>query len=138
MTNRKIPKQILLYENLGFLAIIILSWANELLDLPRIILGGVTRINWREAAMETILVSIVWISVHAVTKKLLARLHYLESFLRVCAWCRKIGQDDDWLPLEQYFSKGFDITTSHGICPACKEKVLSGERSPDTPQKRRQ
>lgn len=125
MTTLKKPQQILLFENLAFLAIILLSWANELCDLPRLLFGGNTQVNWRESATETLLVLIVWASVFVVTKRLLARLHYIEGFLRVCAWCRKIGQDDAWVPIEQFFAKGFDVTTSHSICPACKQKVLS-------------
>lgn len=123
MTNLKKPQRILWYENIGFLAIIILSWANELFEMPQRVFGGSAQENWRESAMETILVLVVWASVHVFTKRLLVRLHYMEGFLRVCAWCRKIGHDDDWLPLEQYFSRGFDIKTSHGICPACTEMM---------------
>lgn len=125
MTIEKRPQRILWYENLGFLSIIILSWTNELLDWKHVLFGGDTRLDWRESAMETILVLAVWMAVHAVTKRLLARLHYLEGFLRVCAWCRKINHEDAWLPLEEYFSEGFSIDTSHGICPACAEKVRS-------------
>ncbi len=125
MTNRKKPQRILLIENLGFLALVLLSWANEFLDLPRIAFGGNTQVNWRESAMETLLVLIVWALAYVATKKLLARLYYLEGFLRVCAWCRKIGQDDDWVPVEQFFATGFDVTATHGICPACMEKVIA-------------
>ncbi len=128
MTHLKKPQRILWYGNGGFLAIIILSWTNELLDLPRLLFGGKTQTNWREAAIETFLVVVVWITVHTATKRLLARVHYLEGFLRVCAWCRKISHDDEWLPVEQYFAKGFDIETSHGICPACAEKAISDAR----------
>jgi hypothetical protein len=123
MTNLKKPQRILRYENIGFLAIITLSWANELLDLPRHVFGGETQVNWREGAMETILVLIVWFLVHVVTKKLLARLHYLERFLRICAWCRKVAHEDEWVPLEQYFKRGFNVETTHGICPDCAKKV---------------
>jgi hypothetical protein len=132
MTNRKRPQQILLTEHLGFLALVLLSWGNEFLDLPRIIFGGETQANWRESAMETFLIIMVWASVYVATKRLLARLYYLEGFLRVCAWCRKIGQDDNWVPIEQFFAKGFDVTTSHGICPACMEKVIAEREHSDS------
>ena len=101
MTNLKKPQRMLWYENIGFLAIIILSWANELLDLPRHVFGGNTQVNWHESAMESFLVLVVWVSVHVVTRRLLARLYYLEGSLRICAWCRKVGYEDKWLSLEQ-------------------------------------
>ena len=127
MTSLKMPRRILWYENIGFLAIIIMSWANELLDLPRHVFGGDTRVNWRESVMETILVSMVWLAVHVVTKRLLDRLYYLEGFLRVCSWCRKVAHDDEWLPLEEYFKRGFSIQTTHGVCPDCARKMVPKE-----------
>jgi hypothetical protein len=123
MINRKKAQRILWYEAIGFLLIIALSWLDELLSLPARLFGGVQHTNWREAAMETTIVLAVWLVVFVFTKRLLVRLYYLEGFLRVCAWCRKIGHDDEWMPLETYFSKGFDIKTSHSICPACAKKM---------------
>ena len=117
------PQLILWYEDLGFFGIIILSWLNEMIDLPHHLFGGNTQINWRESAMETLVVLVVWILVHRVTKKLLKRLYYLEGFIRICAWCRKVNHDDEWLPIEQYFERGFDMKTSHAMCPECAKKM---------------
>ncbi len=127
MRNIKKPQLILWCENIGFSAMILLSWANEFLDLPRHVFGGNTQINWRESAMETVLVLIVWTTVHVVTKRLLERLYYLEGFIHVCAWCRKVAHGDEWLPLEKYFERGFSIKTSHGMCPECAKKVMKDE-----------
>jgi hypothetical protein len=129
----KKPQLILWCEDIGFLAIIFLSWANEFLDLPRHIFGGVTQVNWRESAMETILALIVWLSVHVVTRRVLARLYYLEEFLRLCAWCRKVAHDDEWLSLEEYFNRGFNIKTSHGMCPDCAKELMAA--GPDSKSK---
>jgi hypothetical protein len=130
MTGFPKPRRILWYENLGFLAIIVLSWLDELAGLPRLVFGGDTRVNWRESAMETILVVIVWGLVHFATKKLLDRLHYLEGFQRICSWCKKVAYHDEWLPIEEYFERGFSVRTSHGICPACAKKM--DESIPDS------
>jgi hypothetical protein len=125
MINRKKGRRILWYEGLGFFLIISLSWADEMLNLPYLIFPGPGHSNWREAAMETIVVLTVWLVVFVLTRRLLARLYYLEGFLRVCAWCHKIGHGEEWLPMEQYFERGFHIDTSHGICPACAQKMTS-------------
>jgi hypothetical protein len=50
------------------------------------------------------------------------RLFYLDGFLRVCGWCRKIAHDGKWSTLEDYFDHDFDIQTSHGMCPECLGK----------------
>ena len=52
-------------------------------------------------------------------KRLVLRLHYLEEFMRVCAWCRKLSVGSEWIPLEEFFERKFDIPTSHAMCPTC-------------------
>lgn len=44
----------------------------------------------------------------------------LRSMLAVCAWCRKIRDDDQgWVPLERYMARHTTTQLSHGICPEC-------------------
>ncbi len=68
---------------------------------------------------------ILWVAITVIlsTRKLLDRLHYLEGFLRVCAWCRKVDHDGHWLTLEGYFNQRFNTKTSHGMCPECFARV---------------
>jgi hypothetical protein len=124
MISRKKIKWILWFETLGFLLLILLSWLDELVSLPQLIFGGDTHggPNWHEAVLESSALVMVWCVVILFTKRLMRRLFYLDDFLRVCAWCRKIGYGDEWTTVEDYFSRGFAIKTSHGICPACEAK----------------
>lgn len=122
MKNKTTPDWILSIEAIGFISIITLSWLDELFGLPQLFFGSVSQINWHEALMETTVALTAWVVVHLVTKRLLKRLHYLEEYLRVCAWCRKIGSDEEWLPLEEYFDRHFATKTSHGMCPECVKK----------------
>lgn len=47
----------------------------------------------------------------------------LKGFLPVCAWCRKVREDDGyWNELENYVTEHTDARITHGICPACREK----------------
>jgi len=44
----------------------------------------------------------------------------LRRLLSVCAWCKKIRDDDDaWVPLERYVAAHVRSDLSHGICPTC-------------------
>ena len=113
---------ILAIEAVGFISIITLSWLNEIFGLPQFFFGSTSHVHWHEAMMETAVAVIAWAVVHMSTKRVLKRLHYLEEYLRVCAWCRKIGSDDEWLPMEEYFDRHFDTKTSHGMCPDCMKK----------------
>lgn len=48
----------------------------------------------------------------------------LEGLLPVCAWCKKIRDDDGyWQELEAYLKPRTKVAFSHGICPACAEKL---------------
>lgn len=119
MARSKKASRILWYQANGFLIIISHAGMDELISLPSRIFGGVPHSNWRESALESVVALLVWIPLYFFTRRILERLYYLDDFVRVCAWCRKIGDGADWIPLEEYFSKGFDIKTSHGICPTC-------------------
>jgi len=87
------------------------------------IFGGEHLSNWREAAMETLVVLVVATPVLLATKNIVARLHYLEGFLRVCAWCRRTECEGEWVATELFLAQRLDTHTTHGICPACTQKV---------------
>lgn len=128
MINRKKTQRILWYETIGFLFLIALSWLNELASLPQLIFGGVGHPSVHEAEMETTAIVTVWLVVILFTKRLMQHLFYLDGFLRVCAWCRKIGHDGDWSTVEDYFARGFEIKTSHAMCPECQVKWVEQSR----------
>jgi hypothetical protein len=116
--------KILWYEIAGFGAIIAISWANELGGLAQRLLGGTYALNWQDAAVETAITILVAAPTVLLSWRLSKRLHYLEGFLRVCAWCRKVGQNDDWITIEEFVQKNLNTPTSHGICPACSEQLI--------------
>lgn len=133
MKSRTKARRILIFEAIGFGLIILLSWLNELLSLPTYLFGGEKTGNWREAFVETMLALLVWLVLFTLTRRLLARLYYLEGFLRVCSWCRKINHDNQWVPIEEYFRKGFETKTSHAICPECAAKMMDADHPPPPP-----
>lgn len=49
-----------------------------------------------------------------------AEVDTLRDLLPMCAWCRKIRDDEQlWLGLEEYFTRHSNTRFSHGICPDC-------------------
>ncbi len=49
----------------------------------------------------------------------------LEGLLPICAYCKKIRDDQNtWQPIEGYISKRTEATFSHGACPSCIEKIV--------------
>ena len=129
MKFRKSGSQVLWYECLGFGLILLLSWLNKAVDLPHLIVGGEAHASvWRDSFMETMLILLIWAFVLSLTRRLVDRLHHLEGLLRVCAWCRKVGHGNRWMRLEDYFAEGFQIATTHGVCPDCMKRMEEDTR----------
>jgi hypothetical protein len=124
MNNPNKAHRILWYECVGFLVIILLSWGDELLRLPQRVFGGAQNPNWREGTIETLVILFVWLVVFLLTKKIIARLHYLEGMVKMCAWCRKLDQDGRWVAFEEYIVRDMHTTPSHGMCPECETRML--------------
>ena len=121
-TNRQV-RRILLYQNLGFLSLILLFVLDELVRLstsfdPHHPLAFLLQ----RSTLEIFITIAVWYLVSMSTRRILQRLHYLEKFLRVCAWCRRINYKGDWMRLEEFMQQGFDTPTTHGICKDCFQK----------------
>jgi len=123
MLKQKFTQHIIGIEILGFGLIILLTWLDELVSLPALLFGGEHPADYSEAAMETTITLCVALPVIMITRKLLNRLHYLEGFMQVCAWCRKVEHEGNWLVMEEYFRRRFNTLTSHGMCPECYTKV---------------
>lgn len=123
MKTQTQASRILLYEGVGFFLIIVLSWLNELSDLASLVGASQYVPNWRESALETLIVLLAAIPVMILTKRLGSRLHYLEGFLRVCAWCKKLEHNGEWIPLEKFFETKFQTETSQGMCLVCMDEM---------------
>lgn len=55
----------------------------------------------------------------------LANVKQLEGIIPICAWCKKIRDDEEsWQQMENYISSHSDAKFSHGVCPECYEKEL--------------
>ena len=115
--------RIVLYQHLGFLAIIGLAYLDELVKLPALIFSEHPfAFVQRRATLDMLLVLAVWFLVSTSTNRMLERVRYLEKFLRVCAWCRRIKYNGEWMPLEDFMEQGFDTPTTHGTCQDCLDK----------------
>ena len=136
-TEKKAVKSssILWNEAAGFSLMIAFSWLTELLHIPHLIFGEPFTPNWHRALIRTVVILAIWGWVHWITRRLLKRLHYLEEFLRICGWCRKVCDNDKWLSMEDYFNSKFDMRTSHGMCPDCLAKAVKDLEQPVKPPK---
>jgi hypothetical protein len=114
----------LLWQSLGFLIVVVLTWSDAILDLAHVILGLPHReMDINRAAITTAVLLLLWMFSAYKIYLVVSRLSYLESFLHVCAWCRKIEHNDQWLSLEEHFARKTGGIVSHGICPECSDNL---------------
>jgi hypothetical protein len=52
------------------------------------------------------------------------------ELVRVCAWTRKIEFHGEWMSLEEYLSRRFNIAVTHGISPDAATRALTPPRRP--------
>jgi sigma-B regulation protein RsbU (phosphoserine phosphatase) len=57
---------------------------------------------------------------------LLANIRQLSGLLPICSYCKRIRADENyWEQVESYIADHSGARFTHGICPACFEKVAS-------------
>ena len=62
---------------------------------------------------------------HALDKSLSDALaKALSGFISICAYCKRVRvQENEWTPVEAYVTGKTEAKFSHGICPACNQRV---------------
>lgn len=121
--KKNLQRVILGYEALGFLLICLLLWLDEIFDFPHYILGASeTPINWRESLLESFLVFFLGVFVIYMSYRIIKKLKYLEGFLPVCSFCKKIRVGKEWIQLEKYIADHSEAVFSHSLCPECAEE----------------
>lgn len=115
--------KIVLYQNLGFLGIMVLGFLDDLIKLPSLIFSEHSfGFLYQRTTLEMLLIFAVWFLVSNSTRRIMERVQYLEKFMRVCSWCRRINYQDRWMPIEDFMRQSFDTPTTHGICKDCLER----------------
>ena len=130
------PKQSVYWQkaviwlSLGFLTIIVLTWLDAVFDFAHYIVGSEFQTERAgDTAIETVVILMLWILSAYKVYQIVSRLSYLESFVHMCAWCRRIEKDNEWLSLEQHLERSGGQAVSHGVCPDCSKEMLAKRAS---------
>ncbi|MDK9707571.1 MAG: hypothetical protein OEL83_11035 [Desulforhopalus sp.] len=111
-------------EGLMFCAMLLVIWLDEFVDVPYLFFGSPsTPFRMAEYIFETATCTIVGLVIIGSTILYLRKNEKIERFIRVCAWCRKIKLDNQWIPMESFLEKKYTLKSSHGICLDCLEKA---------------
>lgn len=123
MTKNMFTRRIIIYEVIGFGLILFTIWTNEFFDVPFLLLSAEpTPVNVAESIYESVLILLLGFGVVFLTYRLLSRLSYLEGFLSVCLFCKKVRVDEEWVPVDKYIKEHSAAEISHGLCPECYKK----------------
>jgi len=116
-----IAKKVVWYEAIAVLFMCSITWINEIFDIPYFFLGGPsTPINWRESVFESIVIAMIGAVIIRYTYNLLIKISYLEQILPVCASCKKIRIDAEFLhDIKQFVDERTAKDFTYGICPDC-------------------
>lgn len=55
----------------------------------------------------------------------------LSGLLPICAACKKIREDEEWVPVEQYVVTHTEAEFTHGLCPDCLEDYYPDDDGAD-------
>lgn len=119
MSKRGFTRAVMVYEALAFALVIAVIWADELFNLPYYLFGSRGTVRWQEAVWESGLVFLLGVLAICLTYRDLRRIRYLEGFLPVCSYCKRIRAGERWIPIEEYISNHSAAYFSHGLCPDC-------------------
>jgi len=123
MTKRKLSKKIIVYELIGFGIIILFLWIDELLDIPHLFFQTkATPINMTESIFETSIILCLCIVIIIITFNMLRKIKYLEGFLHVCLYCKRIRVNDEWIEIEDYIKEHSEAECKESLCYECLAK----------------
>jgi hypothetical protein len=127
-------QSIFVWQVVILLVFLLLTFSNEVLDLPHFLFGD-SATTWNQRTGEICIEVIIFISVVSLEtyffRKLIRKIKILEGFLPICANCKKIRNQDQWEQIEKYISENSLARFSHSLCPECLEKLY-----PDLLEKR--
>lgn len=125
---------IVIWQGLILLIFLLMTAANEVVDLPHLLLGDQAT-TWDQRSGEIAIEVIIFVLVTGLElilfRRLFNRIRLLEGFLPICANCKKIRTDTQWEEIEIYISRHSPVAFSHSICPECQEKLYPELFSPE-------
>ena len=131
MKQHAYEKFILSLEVLGFGVVLLVIWLDEYVDVPFLYFGAKkTPPRPQEYWFETMTVLLLAAAIVIATLWVFRRLRYMEHFIQVCSWCRKVNVGDEWVSFEKYMQRQHDVLSTHDICPACRASASKGLPTP--------
>ena len=123
ITKNILATRVIIYQLIGYGILLFLIVGDEVFDFPHTVFGfPSTPINWVEALIEgSYIIVLCLFSIH-LSLRLLKEIKFLEGYLPICSYCKKIRDGEEWRSIEGYVSDHSEALFTHGLCPECTEK----------------
>lgn len=116
----------------GFLGLIIVFALDEYWDLPARSFGAMLKpIQPFEFSIKVVSVLCLFITVLGVLREAIHRIQRLSHMLTLCAWCRRVSVDGEWISIDRFLQQRKNTTSSVGLCPDCYGKRTADKPSAD-------
>jgi hypothetical protein len=116
---------IALWQFAAFMILLLLVWANEVIDFAALFFGGdpapPSLVRGCLSSAGVLLAAVI-----SVGHTYIQQRNIISGLLTICCYCHKIQVDEAvWQKVEEYIGRHSLVSFSHGVCPACYEKVKS-------------
>ena len=107
----------------GFLGLIAIFALDEYWDLPARSFGAMLKpIRPFEFSIKVVAVLCLFITVLGVLREAILRIKRLSHMLTLCAWCRRVSVNGEWISIDQFLQQRKNTTSAVGLCPDCYGK----------------
>jgi len=114
----------------GFVGLIVIFALDEYWDLPARSFGAMLKpIRTYEFSIKVVAALCLFITVLGVLREAILRIKRLSHMLTMCAWCRRVSVNGEWISIDQFLQQRKNTTSSVGLCPDCYGKQAM-EKSP--------
>ena len=104
----------------GFLGLIAIFALDEYWDLPARSFGiDLKPIRPSDFSLKAAAVLALFVLVLAVLRRAIHRINRLSDMLTMCAWCRRVSVDGEWISIDQFLQQRRNTSSSIGLCPDC-------------------
>jgi hypothetical protein len=104
----------------GFLGLIVIFALDSYWDLPARSFGAFLKpIRHYEFSIKVVAALFLFITVLGVLREAILRIQHLSHMLTMCAWCRRVAVNGDWISIDQFLQQRRNTTSSVGLCPDC-------------------
>ena len=123
MIPKKMPPVITLAVA-GFLGLIAIFALDDYWDLPARSFGSFMKpIRPYEFSIKVVAALALFILVLGVLRQAIHRIYRLSHLLTMCAWCRRVSLNGEWISVDQFLKQRSNTTSSVGLCPDCYSKT---------------